>query len=128
MPNGRLDNPKQYPFWDELKRQLVSEGFIVEELEEMPLPDLENRIKASLTVIAVDSFIQHFCWSVGKQAIVLWGSGDPLIFGHAEHINIIKDRGNIRPDPFQFWHDEPCHEAIWVSPDVVVSAVKNLKS
>lgn len=92
----------------------------------MPLPELEAFIKGSFTVIATDSFIQHFCWSIGKKAIVLWGVGDPLIFGHKENVNLLKSRDNVRPNQFDTWEDVPYRPEVFVSPEEVLKHVRNL--
>jgi ADP-heptose:LPS heptosyltransferase len=115
---------KDYPYWEELVTLLKPEYEIIEIDKEIPLPELEELIKSSLTVIAPDSFIQHFCWSIGKKAIVLWGVGDPSIFGHAENINLIKSRNNLRKDQFNFWWDVPYKPEVFVTPAFVVKTLK----
>src|SRR5690349_8577018 len=89
LRNGKT-NAKTYPYFDELVSLLGD--YEIKEIETMPLEQLEPTIKSAETVICVDSFIQHFCWLIGKQAVVIWGKSDPLIFGHKENINILKDR------------------------------------
>jgi hypothetical protein len=117
-------SPKQYPFWDELVLLLGYEGYETRELTEMPLPELEATIKDALCVICPDSFIQHFCWSVGVKAVVLWGYGDPQIFGHKENINLLKSRAYLRPDQFNIWEGVPCRKDIWVTPGIVIKTIQ----
>lgn len=123
LRNGKR-SAKEYPYWTELIALLIKEGYEIEEIKEMPLPELKAKIETGLTVIATDSFIQHFCWSVGKKSVVLWGVGDPNIFGHKENINLIKSRNNLRQDQFNFWEDVPYRPEVFVFPEVVVNSIK----
>lgn len=123
LRNGNR-SAKDYPFWDALITLLKNAGHEVIEITELPLDELEAFVKSSLTVICCDSFMQHFCWSVGKQAVVLWGKSDPEIFGHPEHINLLKDKKNLRPDPYRWWEDVPYDPKVFVSPEVVFDFIK----
>jgi ADP-heptose:LPS heptosyltransferase len=121
--NGKR-NAKEYPYWEELIL-LLKDSFEVREIVgEVPLDTLEIYIKESLTVICCDSFLQHFCWSLGKKAVVLWGKGDPLIYGHVENINLLKSRDNLRSNPFLFWEEEPYDEKVFVTPDIVMGIIE----
>jgi hypothetical protein len=128
LPNGKV-SAKQYPYWDSIKALLTSEGHTVDTLgQEQPVyPQLETTLKSYDLVISSDSFTQHFTWALGVPTIVLWGMGDPDVFGHAEHTNLLKDRKYIRPDRFQFWWNTPENPESFVLPEEVVKAVKNLK-
>lgn len=123
LPNGQR-NPKDYPYWDQLIALLTNAGYEVKPVKELPFSELEVFLKSSLTVIAADSFVQHFCWSIGKQAIVLWGSGDPLIFGHPENINLLKSREYLRPGQFDMWMGVPYREDIFVDAEEVFKQVQ----
>lgn len=123
LRNGNR-SAKEYPYWDDLANLLIQNGYTVEEVKEMPLPELKTKIETSLTVIATDSFIQHFCWSIEKKAVVLWGVGDPNIFGHKENINLIKSRNNLRPDQFGMWEHVPYRNDVFVSPEIIVKAIQ----
>jgi ADP-heptose:LPS heptosyltransferase len=122
LRNG-LRSAKDYPYWEELI-SLLSANFEVVEVVEEPLDKLEKMLKEAKYTVCCDSFLQHFCWSIGVQAIVLWGVGDPLIFGHAENINLIKDRANIRPNQFDMWEGHPYREDVFVSPEEVMKYIK----
>lgn len=126
LRNGKR-SAKDYPYWDELVALLNKEGYEIREVREMPLPELEPFLKDSLTVICADSFCQHFCWYIDKPAIVLWGVGDPLIFGHKENTNLLKSRNNLREDQFNFWDDVKYNPDVFVGPEVVLAEVKKLK-
>lgn len=112
LRNGK-NNPKNYPFWKELV-SLISEKIIQVgiEGEEQLVPDFRKNLSLSelrqlirdcRIWISCDSFIQHLGWDEGKKGIVLWGCSDPLIFGHPENINLLKDRKYLAPNQFFWW-------------------------
>jgi len=125
LRNGNR-SAKEYSFWDELIASLGD--YEVQEITEIPLDELEKLIKSSLTIICCDSFVQHFCWYIGKQAIVLWGKSDPFVFGHPENINLFKDRKYLRPDPFRWWEDVPYDPDVFVRPEIIVQEINKLAS
>jgi ADP-heptose:LPS heptosyltransferase len=122
MRNGK-SNPREYPYWDELIRKL-QDKFLIVEVEVMPLPELKQLILSCDIWIAVESFFQHYAWSLGKYGYVLWGQGDPLIFGHKENVNLIKDRKNIRSNVFEFWENAECKPETFLKPDEVLNYIK----
>ena len=112
LRNGK-ENPKNYPYWEELisridepiiqvgiegEKQLVNDF-----RKNRHIDELCTLLKDCRTWIGVDSFFQHLAWREGKQGIVLWGPSDPLIFGHPENINLIKDRKYLAPNQFLWW-------------------------
>lgn len=112
LQNGKR-NPKNYPYWKELIA-LIDEPIIqigVEGEEQLvsdfrknlTMLELRQLVKDCRTWIGVDSFFQHLAWSEGKPGIVLWSVSDPLIFGHAENINLLKDRSTLAPNQFLWW-------------------------
>ena len=123
LRNGKI-SAKSYPYWDDLIALL--KDYCVLEINELPLIELEPTIRNSLVVICPDSFIQHYCWSINKQAIVLWGQSDPLIFGHKENINLLKDRKYLRPNQFELWEDVPYKTEAFVAPQDIYLATKRL--
>ena len=141
LRNGK-ENAKNYPFWPELVKLLKQDGFNTiqigihgetdiganEKRLNLSMGKLENLIKENSIVITVDSFIQHFCWYLNKPAIVIWGKSDPEIFGHPENINLLKDRVNLRLDPFRWWEDVEASNdlSIWVDPQTIFSKIKSL--
>lgn len=106
-------NPKNYPYWQELialiDEPIVQVGVIGEQplvqdfRANLPLVELRKLIKECRTWISVDSFFQHLAWDEGKKGIVLWGPSDPLIFGHPENINLLKDRSHLVANQFLWW-------------------------
>lgn len=106
-------NPKNYPYWQELinliQEPIVQVGVIGEQplvkdfRTNLPLSELRKLIQDCRTWISVDSFFQHLAWDEGKKGIVLWGPSDPLIFGHPENINLLKDRSYLTANQFLWW-------------------------
>jgi len=141
LRNGK-ENAKNYPFSLELVSLLKENNFNVIQVGGigerliganevklgLSLSELEVLIRKSYTVVTVDSFIQHYCWYLDKQAIVLWGKSDPLIFGHESNINLLKDRKNLREDSFRWWEDVSYDENVFVSPQYVIENINKLAS
>ena len=112
LQNGK-ENPKNYPFWDELIA-LIDEPIVQVGVEgenqlvpdfrkNLAIPQLRQLIKDCRIWIGVDSFFQHLAWSEGKPGIVLWSVSDPLIFGHPENHNLLKSRDNLAKNQFLWW-------------------------
>ena len=112
LRTGNL-NPKNYPHWKELIEQIKEpiiqvgvEGetqLVPDFRKNLPIPELCTLLKECRIWISVDSFIQHLGWDEGKKGIVLWGPSDPLIFGHPENINLLKDRSCLVENQFIWW-------------------------
>ena len=119
LKNGKR-NPKDYPWWPELieliEEPIVQVGIstetkLVEDFRpDLTIQQLRELIAQCRTWIGVDSFFQHLAWDCGKSGVVLWSVSDPLIFGHPENINLLKDRANLAANQFLWWdfveHDE----------------------
>lgn len=131
-------HPKNYPFWKELIALLQSEGHhviqtgvndeekIVDDVRQgLSLSELKALILECDAWIGIDSFGQHYCWDLGKKGIVLFGQSDPDIFGHPENINLLKDRKYLREKQFWLWEQCDANDEAFVSPDIVVEALKN---
>jgi len=115
LRNGQ-NNPKNYPWWPELI-SMINEPIVQVGIEgetqlvdnfrkNLSIEDLTKLILECRTWISVDSFFQHLAWDISKPGIVLWGQSDPLIFGHPENTNLLKDRKYLREK--QFWMWEQC--------------------
>lgn len=112
LRNGKR-NPKEYPHWEELigliKEPIVQVGVtgekqLVDDFRaDLKLPELRKLIGECRTWIGCDSFFQHLAWDCGKPGIVLWSVSDPLIFGHPENINLLKDRSCLAANQFLWW-------------------------
>lgn len=107
------NNPKNYPFWKDLipliDLPIVQVGVEGEEQlvpdfrKNLSIQELRSLIRECDTWISCDSFFQHLAWDEGKKGIVLWSVSDPLIFGHPENINLLKDRACLAENQFLWW-------------------------
>lgn len=136
MRNGEV-HPKVYPYWEQLVARLQELGHtivqvgvegetrLVDEVRfNLPLDELEVLIRGCDMFIGIDSFGQHFCWSLGVRGIVLFGQSDPVIFGHPENINLLKDRKYLRDKQFWLWEQAVANDDAWVDVDVVIDVLK----
>ena len=127
-------NPKNYPYWKELIAQIdepiIQVGVEGEEqlvenfLIDQPIDELRKLIQTCHTWIGVDSFFQHLAWDEGKKGIVLWGPSDPLIFGHPENINLLKDRSHLVNNQFMWWEATEHQNERFVEPQIVLEHLK----
>lgn len=132
LRNGK-ENPKNYPYWQEIisgitepiiQVGVVGEQPLVEDVRHnLPLEDLAELVKQCKLWISVDSFFQHFCWDLGKPGIVLWSKSDPKIFGHPENINLLKDRKYLRKDQFYLWEQCPYDSEAYIDPTEVLKQI-----
>ena len=132
LKNGQI-NPKNYPYWNELIRlidqpivQVGIEGetqLVPDFRKNLPLSELRKLIQECKTWISCDSFFQHLAWDEKKRGIVLWSVSDPLIFGHAENINLLKDRKNLVANQFLWWEHTKFDADKFVLPQVVVECL-----
>ena len=107
------NNPKNYPFWEELIAmidepivQIGIEGEVqlVEDFrKDLPISELKKLLAECRTWISCDSFFQHLGWIEGKKGVVLWSVSDPLIYGHPENINLLKNRKYLAGNQFLWW-------------------------
>jgi ADP-heptose:LPS heptosyltransferase len=135
LRNGKR-NPKNYPYWQELisliKEPIIQIGIEGEEQlvpdfrKNLSLSELRDLVNESKTWISCDSFFQHFGWELKKYGIVLWSVSDPLIFGHPENINLLKDRNNLVENQFLWWEFTEYDHNKFVNPDQVIKALNNL--
>ena len=133
LMNGN-PNPKNYPYWPELINQLKEpiiqigiegEAQLVDDFRpNLPMAELIKLLHSCTTWISCDSFFQHLAWLENKPGIVLWSVSDPLIFGHPENINLLKDRANLAKDQFLWWEDQEYQKDAFIHPNEVI---KNLK-
>ena len=133
LRTGKL-NPKNYPYWEELinniNEPIIQVGIEGEEQlvpdfrKNLPIAELRKLIKECRTWIGVDSFFQHLAWDEGKKGIVLWGPSDPLIFGHPENINLLKDRSCLVDNQFIWWEATEHRNDWFVKPKEILEYLK----
>lgn len=141
LRTGDQNHPKNYPHWNKLipmlktlKKPLVQVGSgfemplpgVEDQRRNLSLKDLAGMINSCDTWISVDSFFQHYAWHLGKRGVVLWGQSDPVIFGHPENINLLKDRKYLREKQFWLWEQTSYQPEAFVQPEEVFEAVKSL--
>lgn len=138
LRNDEKRNPKDYPFWPELVKTLREKGFRVIQVSlsgedtigaddlilDKPFKELSEMIKQCAFVITVDSMASHLSWYLKKKAVVLFGQSDPLIFGHSENLNLLKNRKYLRFDPFNIYEGLALRDKAFYSPDEVISKMK----
>ena len=132
--NGK-QNPKNYPYWKELialiEEPIVQVGVIGEKQlvndfrMNLPLSELRKLIRECRTWISCDSFFQHLAWDEGKPGVVLWGPSDPLIFGHPENINLLKDRSHLVENQFLWWEQTEHKNERFIEPEEVIKHLRN---
>jgi ADP-heptose:LPS heptosyltransferase len=129
LRNGK-ENPKNYPYWEELI-SLIDEPIVQigVEGEKQLVPDfrknlsileLRHLLDECKTWIGIDSFFQHLAWDCQKPGIVLWSVSDPLIFGHPENMNLLKDRKYLAPNQFLWWDFTAFDKNSFVKPEEVI--------
>jgi ADP-heptose:LPS heptosyltransferase len=127
-------HPKNYPYWpeviQEIKEPIIQVGVkdevqLVDDFRKnLSINELSDLVKQCKTWLSVDSFFQHFCWDLGKPGIAIWGPSDPLIFGHPENVNLLKDRSYLRPNQFWWWEQCDFNKDAFVEPKVVLDALQ----
>jgi ADP-heptose:LPS heptosyltransferase len=133
LRTGKL-NPKNYPYWKELINQINEpiiqigvegeEQLVPDFRKNLPLSALRELLQECRTWISCDSFFQHLAWDEGKPGIVLWGPSDPLIFGHSENTNLLKDRSYLVEDQFIWWEATEHSNDRFVTPTEVLQHLK----
>lgn len=133
LRNGKL-NPKNYPYWKELialiDEPVIQVGVEGEEQlvpdfrKNLPIQELRILIKECRTWISCDSFLQHLGWDENKKGIVLWGPSDPLIFGHPENTNLLKDRSCLVENQFMWWEATEHRNDRFVKPKEILEHLK----
>lgn len=135
LTNGKV-NPKNYPFWPELidfiDEPIVQIGvagetqLVPDFRQNLSMDDLKNLLKECRTWISCDSFFQHLGWAEGKKGIVLWSCSDPLIFGHEENINLLKDRKYLATNQFLWWEAHEFNAEAFVQPSEVFAILSSI--
>ena len=80
----------------------------------LPISQLKELLRECRTWISCDSFFQHLGWIEGKKGIVLWSVSDPLIYGHPENTNLLKDRKYLAGNQFLWWEAYDHNEETFV--------------
>ena len=139
LRNGK-ENPKNYPFWNEVISDLKDLNFQIIQIGKNGENKLDNvsdvKFNLSLTEIkdqilsadiwtSVDNFLPHFCNTFNSRGIVLFSKSDPMIFGYKQNINLLKDRKYLRQYQFNTWEECEFDTDSFVKPNIVVSSILN---
>jgi ADP-heptose:LPS heptosyltransferase len=137
LRNGK-ENPKNYPYWEQLisliDEPIVQVGvhgekqLVPDFRPNLPTGGLTELLNQSKAWISVDSFFQHWAWHNNKKGVVLWSVSDPKIFGHPENINLLKSRDFLAKNQFLWWEEVPYNADNGVDPEVAANAIKGLVS
>ena len=136
MRNGK-PHPKNYPWWSDLIKQLEADGhrliqvgiegetqLVSDFRKNLSIAELSHLILENDTWIGLDSFGQHLGWSLGRKGMAIFGQSDPLIFGHHENVNVLKDRSYLRERQFWLWEQAEYREDCWLSPAEIYEIFK----
>jgi ADP-heptose:LPS heptosyltransferase len=135
LVNGK-QNPKNYPYWEELIQKIPKSIHIIQvgvDGEKQLVPDfrknlsileLRHLLDECKTWIGVDSFFQHLAWDCNKSGIVLWSVSDPLIYGHKENTNLLKDRVYLAKNQFLWWDFTEHNSDAFVKPEEILKCLK----
>jgi ADP-heptose:LPS heptosyltransferase len=134
------ENPKNYPYWQEVVQELKVLGFYVirlgvkneskilgvdEEHYDLPLREIKNLIKNNALGLSGDNFFHHLCWANGVKCVVVFSLSDPERYGHKENVNLLKDRSFINYDTqFKLWRDVEFNKDAFIDYKIVVDCVK----
>lgn len=129
-------NPKEYPFFQELI-QLINNKYdnchwtqisisgqeiipgINDTIIDLPIKFLSKALKEFDCIICCDSMIQHLCYLLEIKCIVIFSVSDPLIFGHEENINILKDRNYLSKNQFLTWEYQDYKNKAFIDPEKI---------
>ncbi len=136
---GGKPSPKDYPFAKELAELLETEHEVIQvggngDVQvakdariNLPFNEVGKLIQESDVGITVDSYLQHHFWYLNRRAIVLFGISDPLIFGHPEHMNLLKSRSHLRPNQFDLYYLDQYNHDAFVTPEEVLNVLAQWK-
>jgi len=138
-PSGK-QNPKNYPFWEEVLLSLKGLDYYVTQIGrggetkfnlvndtkfDLKFKDLKQLILEHEFWISVDNFLPHFCNTFNSRGIVLFSRSDPNIFGYKQNINLLKDRKYLRQNQFNSWDECEFLIEAFISPSIVTSTILN---
>lgn len=134
-------NAKNYPWFEEVVDILKKQGEQVVQIGAKgedkingvdecifgaSFDEIGELVERCSTWVSVDNFFHHFCFSVAKPGVVIFGPSDPNIYGHPQNVNLLKDRKYLRPDQFGFWESVEYSEDRFVDPETVTKAIRTI--
>lgn len=135
---GREVHPKYYPYWQEIVDLFIADGHKVTQIGikdeekfdscdyiwDKSISELSIILKNYDIRISVDSFLQHLCWFVGLDCVCIFSQSDPLIYGHPENLNILKDRKYLRENQHATWNQVKYRPEAFLSAEKVYDKIK----
>jgi hypothetical protein len=127
------NNAKNYQYFSELIELLNKNNFYTiqvgikdepligcEEIKfDKSLDELSILIMDCHTWISVDNFFHHLAWKLNKRGNVIFGPSDPLVYGHPENNNILKDRKYLHPNQFAIWENIVFNEHAFENAEII---------
>jgi len=140
-PSGK-PSPKSYPWYLELTEALNNSGYYTIQVGIQKEKDIgaivrwndlsaEGLVKTAREIdsyISVDNFFPHLMqyYAPEKRGIVIFSQSNPLIFGYPTNKNLLKDKKYLKNDQFSFWDSTVSIKAAFVSPEIVVTSLKEI--
>lgn len=134
--NIKQQNPKNYPYWQKLIELLKQKYTLIQivfgnepkldahsYINNPNFLELEHIIQNYDTWLSVDTYLQHIANFIDKQGIVIWGQSDPLIFGHKNNLNLLKDRKYLRENQYGLWRDCQYNEEVFMQPEIIYNEI-----
>jgi len=139
LRNGN-NNPKNYPYWEELVLLLKNDNYIIqigvdgegfikgcnEYKFNLSFKELEDLTLSCDSYISVDNFYPHFCNTIGKYGVVIWGQSNPKLFGYKNNINIFKNIKYFRDNQFFIWEQCKFKKDSFCSANEIFQKIKSL--
>lgn len=143
LNNGR-ENPKNYPYWNELISLLKNDDNDIIQIGlpgevkingisdfkfNLKMKEIEKLIKNCDFWISVDSFVQHLVHNMKEQksGIVLWSLSNPKLFGYDYNLNILKDSKYLRPDQYGIWEQTVYNIDAYLDANTIFNIIKENK-
>lgn len=89
--------------------------------------EIKKLIQNSRLVISVDSFLPHFCETLNKKCVVIWGPSDSNIFGYRKNVNIHGNKEHLRKYQFNLWSEcEPINKEAFPTVEKVLEEIHKI--
>lgn len=130
------ENPKNYPFWNDVIKQLKKMNYFIiqvgmdneDRLRNIDIfeknLDFNTTLKELLNQcfcwFSVDNFFHHFATYYNKPGIVIFTVSDPKLFGHSQNINLHNGEENFRKEQYGLWSKSEYNEKAFINSKKVI--------
>lgn len=130
------ENPKNYPYWNEIIKQLKKMNYFIiqigineeERLRNIHLfktnldfnTELKKLLDDCFCWFSVDNFFHHFATYYKKPGIVIFTVSDPKLFGHSQNINLHNGENHFRKNQFGLWSQSEYDKKAFIDPKKVI--------